>query len=90
MERIDKILRQSLAKKGLAGSAQSAQICFYAEKWERMPLKPISFSGGVLKVSAMSSSEASELQILSEELIDYLNKKTGRKAVKRLRIINSN
>ena len=89
MEKLDKILRESLAKKGFAGTAESAQICFYAGKWEKMRLTPISFSKGTLKVSVMSSSEASELQMQSEELIDFLNKKIGRKIVRYLRIVNS-
>jgi len=90
MEKLDKILRASLAKKGLAKTTESAQICFYVEKWTQMSVAPISFSGGVLKVSAMSSSEASELQMLSEDLVEYLNKKIGRKIVRSLRIVNTN
>lgn len=88
MDKLNKILMESLAKKGIAGTAQSAQICFYAEKWEKIHLAPISFSKGVLKVSVKSSSEASELQMLSEDLIDYLNTKIGRKIVRNLRIVN--
>lgn len=88
MEKLNKILKKSLAKKGLAETAEAAQICFYAQKWEKMSISPISFSGGILKLSASSSSEASEIQMLSCELIDFVNKKIGRDIVKRIRIIN--
>ncbi len=90
MEKLDKILKHRLAERGLSKTAESAQICFLVEKWGDGHCQPISFSKGVLKVSAISSSEASELQMNSEKLIDFLNKKIGKNIVQRLRIVNIN
>ena len=88
MDKLDKFLRPALAKKGLLGAATSAEICFLAQDWGKGRFEPISFSKGVLKVSVASSSSASELQMESDNLIEYLNKKIGREVVKSVRIIN--
>jgi len=90
MEKLDKILKHRLAQRGLSATAESAQICFLVEKWSDSRCQPISFSKGVLKVSVTSSSEASELQMEAEKLIDFLNKKMGKNIVRRLRIVNIN
>jgi hypothetical protein len=90
MEKLDKILKHRLAERGLSKVAEGAQICFLVEKWGMNRCRPISLSKGVLKVSASSSSEASELQMDSEKLIDFLNKKMGKNIVQRLRIVNIN
>lgn len=89
MEKLDKILRHRLAQRGLSETAEGAQICFLVEKWGKSHCQPISFSKGVLKVSTASSSEASELQMEAEQLIEYLNKKMGKKIVQRVRIVNN-
>lgn len=86
MERIDKILQSSLAKKGLLQTAKSSEVCFLADKWGNGRFNAVSFSRGVLKVSVSSSPAASELQIDEEKLIEFLNNKIGC-LVKQLRII---
>lgn len=88
MEKINKLIMGTLAKKGLAGPAQSAQICFYATEWPVAQITPISFSKGLLKVSVSSSSESSELQMKESLLIDFINQKMGKNVVRRLRILN--
>jgi predicted nucleic acid-binding Zn ribbon protein len=88
MDRLNKFLKPSLAKKGLLGTAESAQICFYATKWTLTPFSPISCAKGVLKVSVLSSSASSELQMQEENLISFINTKIGREIVKSIRIIN--
>ena len=88
MEKLDKFLTSSLAKKGLGKAVIGAQICFYALEWGNSRFEPISFSRGILKVSVSSSSAASELQMEEEKLIQYLNSKIGKKVVKSVRIIN--
>jgi len=88
MDKLDKFLRPALAKRGLLGAATSAEICFLAEKWGKGRFESISYSKGVLKLSVPSSSSASELQMESDNLIEYLNKKIGRESVKSIRIIN--
>lgn len=81
-------MKRSLAKKGFLKTPESAQICFFAGLWEEAHFTPISFKEGVLKVAVSSSSEASELHMLTEELLCFINKKIGENKVKSLRIIN--
>jgi hypothetical protein len=88
MDKLDKILLPALAKRGLAGTATSAQICFFATQWGKIAFIPISFSKGILKVSVTSCTASSELQMREEELIDFVNKKAKREIVKQLRIYN--
>ncbi|HOX41635.1 MAG TPA: DciA family protein [bacterium] len=88
MDRIGDILAKSLAKRGLKKTTESAQICFYAEKWGKGLITPISFSGGILKVSVSSSSAASEIQLRSEECLDFINEKLKKRTVRSIRIIN--
>ncbi len=88
MDKIDKILIPALAKRGLVGAATSAQICFYASKWTKIRFNPVSFTGGILKVSCTSCAAASELQMREDELIDFVNEKAKRDIVKKLRIYN--
>ena len=89
MEKLDKILRPALAKRGLLRVATSAEICFYAEKWAKGRFTPVSYARGILKVSVSGSCAASELQMEEEKLIRHLNEKLGRETVKRLKIINN-
>lgn len=88
MKQLKDILKQSLAKKGLLKVATSAEICFYAENWGKIPFTAISFSNGLLKIAVNSSAAASELQMEENNLIEFLNKKIGKELVKRVRIIN--
>ena len=87
MEKLNKLLLPSLAKKGLARQAVSAQICHYALEWSENGIKPISFDKGVLKIGTTSSSQASEFQMRQEELIDYIDKKIGKKVVRAVRFV---
>ena len=89
MDKLNKILMASLAKKGLGRIARSSLACFYAKAWGKDRFEPISFSRGVLKVSVSSSPAASELQIEEEKMIDFVNKKIGKEIVRSVRIIVS-
>jgi len=90
MDKINKILKRSMGKKGLMGTATSAHICFLAEKWARGRFEPISYSKGVLRVSVKSSAHAQEMSMKEEEIIKYINDKIERKCVKKIRFMNSN
>ena len=79
-----------MAKKGLGGAAVSSQICFYATEYGKGNFSAISFSRGVLKLSCADSIDAGAVQMMSEEIIGYVNKKMGREIVKRIRIVNVN
>lgn len=87
MEKIDKILAKSLAKRGLSKATQGAMVCFYAKEWANGLFEPISFTEGTLKVSVCSSPAASELQIQESKLLDHLNEKIGKRIVRQLRIV---
>lgn len=89
MEKIDRILPRALKNKGLSSIAGSAQICFYADEWAGKRFETISFCNGILKVFVKSSSAASEVQMLEDELIQYLNEKLGRKSVRKLKIVTN-
>jgi hypothetical protein len=89
MDKLSKILKGSLARRGLLKPSEGAEICFYAEKWGKLPFCPISFSKGVLKVSVDSSAVSSELHMQADDLLGFINKKLGKKMVRQLRIINS-
>jgi len=89
MDKVGKLLLKSLARRGLAGAAISAQICYLADEWGKGRFKSISFSRGILKVSVRSSAAAQELSMEEEKLLRYLNKKIGREIVKRVRSVNT-
>jgi len=88
MEKIDKILLPVMARKGLGGAAVSSQICFYASEYGKGCFEAVSFSKGVLKLSCADSIDSGEVQMMSEEIIDYVNKKIGKNIVSRIRIVN--
>ena len=90
MDKVSKILLPVMVKKGLGGAAVSAQICFYADEWGKDRFDAISYTKGVLKLSVRDSIDAGEVQMDSEKIIDFVNKKIGRQIVKRIRIVNSN
>jgi len=82
LEKLNKILLPSLAKKGLGKTATSAMVCFYAEKWGNGRFKAISFSEGLLKLSARSSAQAMELDMQKEDLLNYMKEFVGKKRIK--------
>jgi len=86
MDKLDKIMHISLAKKGMRKVTQGSEICFYAEQWGKGRFVPISFLNGTLKI-AVSSSSASEMQMETENLLDYVNEKIRYKVLHQVRII---
>ncbi len=89
MEKLGNILISSMSKKGLGGAAVSSQICFYATEIGKGAFTATSFTRGILKLSCVDSLDAGEVQMMSEEIIDYVNKKVKRDIVKRIRIVNA-
>lgn len=87
MERLDKILKHSIAKKSISKPLESAKICFYAKEWGKGAFEPVSFANGVLKVFVESSPAASDLYSRQEELAEYINKKVGKKTVFKVRVV---
>jgi len=89
MEPLKKFLLPAMAKKGLAGAAVAAQVCFYADSLGKDRFDAISFSQGVLKIAARDCLDAGEIQLESEKIISFVNQKMRREIVKKIRIINS-
>jgi len=89
MDKLNKILRPALAKKGLLSVATSAQICFYAGRWGKVPFRAISYGKGVLKVFVASGAAASELHIQEQNLMDYINSYFKKPIVKKVLIKTS-
>jgi hypothetical protein len=89
MDKVGNYLMKVMADKGLGGAAVSSQICFYAQEYGKGSFKVISYSRGVLKLSVADSIDAGEVQMMSEEIVDHVNGKIGRKMVKRIRIVNT-
>jgi hypothetical protein len=87
MDKLDKIMRMSMAKKGMRKVTQGAQICFYAEEWAKGRFVPISYLNGTLKIAVTSSSAASEMQMEIENLLDFVNEKIRYKVLHQVRII---
>lgn len=90
MDKIDKILMPVMVKKGLGGAAVASQICFYASEYGTGSFEATSFSKGVLKLSCKDSMVAGEVQMMSDQIIDFVNKKMGKEIVSRIRIVNLN
>ena len=90
MQKIDKILQQSMNKRGIGKEALSAQICYYADELSENLYKTISYQNGVLKVSVLSSSQAADFDIRREEFIDKINQKIGKNMIRSIRILNCN
>ena len=87
MDKLDKIMHISLAKKGMRKVTQGSEICFYAEQWAKGRFIPISYLNGTLKIAVSSSSAASEMQMEVENLIDHVNEKIRFHALQQVRIV---
>lgn len=87
MEKIDRILASGIKTKGLKKTLDCSLICFYATEWGKGRFRTISFLNGSLKVFVSSSPAASELKMQQQELIDFINDKTKRRAVRSVRIV---
>jgi len=87
MDKIGDILGGAMRKKGLSAATDGALVCFYADKWAKRRFSSISFSKGILKVAVDSSPAAAELQMQEGALIDFINDKLKKPAVKAVRIV---
>ena len=72
MDKIDKILKVVVKKKGLSLATDAAQICYLTSKWANRRFEAISLSRGTLKLGAKNHCQAQECQMLEEELLEYL------------------
>lgn len=77
MDKINRILKVVVNKKGLQKATDAAQICYLANQWANGRFEAISFSQGCLKAGVKNYCQAQECQLLEEDLLDYLNEVTG-------------
>ena len=85
MDKLGKILKIVVNKKGLKKAAEASQICYLANCWGKGAFEAVSFSGSALKLSVKNHSQAQEVQMREEDLLDYLEEVIGRRQVLRIR-----
>ena len=85
MDKIGKILKVVVNKKGLAKAANASQICYLANRWGEGSFEAISFSGSSLKLMVKNHAQAQEVQMSEEELLDYIEEMIGSRQVRRIR-----
>jgi len=83
MDKLDKILKVVVNKKGLGLATDAAQICYLANAWASGRFEALSLSRGTLKLGALNHCQAQECQMLEEELMEYLEEVS---AIKIMRI----
>ncbi len=91
-ERIDKIARRVVSEKNIQKTAQSAQVCFEAQKiitnlfpkfGSKITIE--SFSQGTIKLISSSPAINQEVQFKKDEIIKKINQKLKAEIVKDLR-----
>lgn len=85
MQKINKILAHNPRYGRYKKPLEAAGICEAARGLSRGRFEVVSFNNALLTLSVKNSSEAANLQAESQNLIDELNKKIGKKAVERIR-----
>ena len=89
------LLPQAVKRAGINKQVDSAKLIELAEETLReqlspevaKELKPAFIQNGQLAIAALSPIAAQELQFREQEVIEKVNKKTGRQAVKRLKYL---
>lgn len=85
MDKLDKILKVVVNRKGLKKATDAARICYLANMWAKGRFEAISFDKGVLKLRADNHCAAQEAQMLEEDLCDHLAEVLESHVVKRVR-----
>lgn len=85
MKKISEYLRHNPRYKAYKKPLEAAQICDLARNQANGRFGVISFRLGLLTLEVDSSSQATMLQFETQKIIDKINQKLGRPAVKSLR-----
>lgn len=89
LDKMGSFLDKVIAKKGLTRQAEASQLCFLAQEWiggrygKNSGVEVVSYSRTELKVRACSVL-AQELMFCEVDLLEHLEKSTGKKIVKRI------
>lgn len=85
MKKISKFLSENPRYRRLQKPLEAAEICEIARSQSQGLYEIISFKNGLLTVNPRSPAQAATLQVESENIIDKINQKIGRKAVTKIR-----
>ena len=85
MDKIGKILGQESRLKRFQKPLEAANVCQAGASCVDARYNIVSFKNGLLAVAVRSSAEAANLQMKSSQILECVNKKLGREAVKKLR-----
>lgn len=94
MDHISKLLPKVLNKRGLNEQALAAQVCWLAKKWllEHLPkaeplLHVSKYSNGELIITSEHATASQECQLVSADLLAYLEEKLPQVTIQNIRII---
>lgn len=85
MKKIDSVIRKVVGGYGITQQAESAYICFLANKISSDKFKAESFKNGILILQVKNPYLAQEIQFNQQKIIFDLNKKIGTQKVQRIR-----
>ena len=85
MKKIGKMLRHNPKYKRMQKPLEAAEVCDVARAISKGRFGVISFKNGLLTVSVQSSAAAANLQAESQEIIDEINQKVGKRVVEKIR-----
>lgn len=85
------LLQKSLNKAGVSTQVQAAQICDYCDKiiFEKNKksqgcVKAFSYQNNILTVLVVNSLWASEIQMMSFQIIEAINEEFGKNTIERI------
>lgn len=90
MDKISKFLATNSKYTRLSRPLEAAKVCEAARLVARDRFGVVSFKNGLLTVGTKNSSEAANLQLESNQIIDEINQKLNQELIKRLRFKISN
>lgn len=85
LQKISKIISGQSKLQGFKKPLEAAEVCDAAREISEGQYTIISFHNGLLTVGVSSSYEAAERRIEADKIINKINQKIGRKAVKKIR-----
>jgi hypothetical protein len=86
MKKIDHDFRHNPRYLKLSKPLEAANVCDIARLLSRGRFEVVSFKQGLLTISVSNSSEAANLQMENQKLIDEINTKIGRMAIQDIRL----
>jgi predicted nucleic acid-binding Zn ribbon protein len=85
LDKINKIIGRGGKYNKLRKPLEAAEVCGVSRGLSQGRFEVISFKNGLLTVGVANSSEAANLQMESQKIIELINKKCGKKAILNIR-----